>query len=231
MSQLNEVVVDVWGEFAMFTRPESKVERTTYQLPTPSAARGILSAIYCKPVEFHYEISKIEVMNPIRELSMKRNEIKVVADVNKAKKVKGYAIYSSDNRTQRISTYLRDVYYRIYAKIILHDSCKSNVNIKSIVDQFNRRVVGGKCFYQPYLGVKECMCAFAPPDFDKQPINLSMPLGIMLYDIFDLYNQTPLNTDEKHLNLNTMISFFNAELKNGVMHVPEWDSDEIYVRR
>lgn len=227
----NEVVVDVWGDFAMFTRPESKVERTTYSVPTPSAARGILNAIYNKPVEFHYEISRIEVMNPIRQLSVKKNEIQTVADVSKAQRLEDYAIYSDECRTQRMSTYLRNVYYRIYAKIILHDTRNPDVVLDRVVDQFNRRVEFGKCFYQPYFGTRECLCNFGRADFSKTPLDVSMPLGMMLYDVFDLYNQEPLNTDKHFLNLNTLVSFFYAELKHGVVTVPAWDSQDIYVRR
>lgn len=222
-----EIVIDVWGDFAMFTRPESKVERTTYYVPTPSACRGILNAIYSKPIEFYYEITKIEIMNPIRTMSVQKNEIKSIAN---SKKIydEDYFIDTSKVRTQRISTYLRDVYYRIHASIIKREDAPPKINIQSLKSQFERRVNSGKCFFQPCFGTKECMCFFSPVDVNKKPLNINQNLGIMLYDVFDITNNIPLDTSKKDQNI-IKVSFFNAEVKHGVIDVPNWGSEKILV--
>ena len=107
---LKEVVIEVWGDFACFTMPQAKVERLTYPFPPPSAARGILSAIYMKPKEFLWRIDRIEVLEPIRYISFKRNEIKCT--------VSSTPVSAEEERTQRQTTALQNVRYRIAASII-----------------------------------------------------------------------------------------------------------------
>ena len=107
---MKEITIEVWGDFAAFNAPYAKVERLTYPFPTPSAARGILSAIYMKPKEFRWQINRIEVLNPIRYISFKRNEIKYT--------VSSEQISTEEERTQRQTTALQDVRYRIAASII-----------------------------------------------------------------------------------------------------------------
>ena len=233
MSEYANVVVDVWGDFAMFTRPESKVERATYPVPTPSACRGILNAIYSKPVEFYYEITQIDVMKPIRFMTLRRNEVKCKADAAKAMKNTNYCIDTSDVsvRTQRMCTYIRDVYYRIHAKLVVREDAPAGINVERLTAQFNRRVEYGKCFFQPALGTKECMCYFSKPDMSMIPIEDSQVIGIMLYDVFDIRNNIPLNTSPKNKSGKTQVSFFNAIMEHGIIHVPDFDSDELLVRR
>lgn len=233
--QSAQICVDVWGEFAMFTMPQSKVERATYKMPTPSACRGILNAIYSKPIEFCYEIQSVELINPIRLMTLRRNEVQFVADVGKAG-LSGYHLYSDQMRTQRMSTYLCDVYYRIYAKLILREDAPKSVNLTSVVNQFNRRVRGGKCFYQPVLGTRECTCHFSPPDMTKKALDITEDLGIMLYDVFDIRNNIPLNTTKSTkkkpvVSCDINVSFFEAKLEHGIMKVPPYDSNKILVRR
>ena len=216
------ICIDIWGDYAMFTRPESKVERTTYPAPTPSACRGILNAIYSKPVEFYYQITQIDVMNPIHIITITKNELQQVADNSKIKN-DNYSIDANKYHTQRVSSYLSNVYYRIHAEIILCDNIDTaHVNLKSIVSQFNRRVANGKCFYQPYLGTRECICYFSEPDMSHVPIDLDMNIGTMLYDVFDLKNNEPLNTSKSksQRNICTDVSFFNADMKHGVIEIP-----------
>jgi len=110
---MNEIKIEVWGDFACFSRPESKVERLTYPVITPSAARGILSAVYSKPVEFYWQIRQIEVLNPIRYITFKRNEV-----INSKIGRKPSAMLVEDDRTQRQTVALKDVRYRITAEII-----------------------------------------------------------------------------------------------------------------
>lgn len=228
----HSISIDVWGDFAMFTRPNAKVERDTYLCPTPSACRGILNAIYSKPVEFYYEITGIEIMKPIHVISMKRNEVNVVVNPRNVSNP-GYAIYADDCRTQRMSTYLTDVYYRIHANIVLQDTAEDRVSIVSVWNQFCRRVEKGKCFFQPYLGTRECICHFSLPDAAMQPIKEDALFGITLYDVFDIKGQVPLNTSGKRgvPTCEPLISFFDAKMHQGRIDVPEWDSDELFVRR
>lgn len=217
------ICIDVWGDYAMFTRPESKVERTTYPTPTPSACRGILNAIYSKPIEFYYQITQIDVMNPIRVTTITKNELQQVADNSKIKN-DNYSIDANKYHTQRVSSYLMNVYYRIHAEIILCDDIDTTrVNLKSIVSQFNRRVANGKCFYQPYLGTRECICYFSEPDMSRTPIDSDMNIGTMLYDVFDLKNNKPLNTSKSKAqnNICTNVSFFNADMKHGTIEIPK----------
>ena len=103
------ISIEVWGDFACFTPPYAKVERLTYPFPTPSACRGILSAIYSKPVEFYWQIDRIEILNPIQYISFKRNEVKT--------RVNNKVIYTDEERTQRQTVALKDVRYRITASI------------------------------------------------------------------------------------------------------------------
>ena len=123
------VVVDIYGKFACFTRSNAKVERVSYDAPTPSACRGALEAIYFKPGEFHYQIKKIEIMKPIRYINIKRNE------VNKKAVLDGEPIIVEESRTQRNNIYLRDVYYRIHAEIIKEKGCEERVTQQSLIDQ------------------------------------------------------------------------------------------------
>ncbi len=109
---LEEIVIEVWGDFACFGNPVTKVERLTYPFPTPSAARGILSAIYSKPAEFYWQVNRIEVLNPIRYISFKRNEVKSTLGM---KDGVGIPIITEEDRTQRQTVALQDVRYRIAA--------------------------------------------------------------------------------------------------------------------
>lgn len=210
---MNEVQIEVWGDFACFSRPESKVERLTYPVMTPSAARGILSAIYSKPPEFYWQVRKIEVLKPIRYLSFKRNEV-----INSKIGKKLEPMLVEDDRTQRQTVVLKDVRYRITAEIKPQRNFKGTVN--QLYEQAQRRIKGGKCFFQPSLGMREFVCYFSEPT-DVQPIPDTLDLGIMLYDVFDLhrYEVTP--------KAEPFVTVFEAKLENGVLHVPDFDSGQV----
>lgn len=210
---MNEVQIEVWGDFACFSRPESKVERLTYPVMTPSAARGILSAIYSKPPEFYWQVRKIEVLKPIRYLSFKRNEV-----INSKIGKKLEPMLVEDDRTQRQTVVLKDVRYRITAEIKPQRNFKGTVN--QLYEQAQRRIKGGKCFFQPSLGMREFVCYFSEPT-DAQPIPDTLDLGIMLYDVFDLhrYEVTP--------KAEPFVTVFEAKLENGVLHVPDFDSGQV----
>ncbi len=118
MRRTQDVVITIWGDYACWTRPESKVERLTYPVPTPSGIRGVLASIYSKPAAFYWQISKIEVLNPIQYLTIKRNEVKSKLSWNKVNPMKG-CISIEEDRTQRQSVVLKDVRYRITAHMVL----------------------------------------------------------------------------------------------------------------
>lgn len=210
---MNEIKIEVWGDFACFTRPESKVERLTYPVITPSAARGILSAIYSKPVEFYWQIRQIEVLRPIRYATFKRNEV-----INSKIGRKPEPMLVEDDRTQRQTVALRDVRYRITAEIIPRPDFKGTVN--QLYEQAKRRVHSGKCFFQPSLGLREFVCYFDEAT-DAEPINESMDIGFMLYDVFDLHKYEVTKTAEP------FVSVFHAVLENGGITVPDFDSSEV----
>ncbi|NLB80698.1 MAG: type I-C CRISPR-associated protein Cas5 [Clostridiaceae bacterium] len=209
-----QVVIEVWGDFACFTRPEAKVERLSYPVPTPSAMRGVLSAIYSKPKEFYWQINQIEVLNPIKFISFKRNEVK--------KKTNGQnpiQVEDNDVRTQRQSVILQDVHYRIHAAIVRNDACKHSLD--ELYKQAFRRIQNGKCFFQPSLGCREFVAYFEESDGVKKPIDYTQDLGLMLYDVFDLHKTDPI------LKEKPFISMFNAKLEKGVLVVPDFDSEAV----
>jgi CRISPR-associated protein Cas5d len=207
----NQIIIEVWGDFACFTRPEAKVERLSYPVPTPSAMRGVLSAIYSKPKEFYWQINRIEVLNPIKFISFKRNEVKKKTNGKSPMQVEDY-----DVRTQRQSVVLQDVRYRIYASIIRNKACIHSTD--ELYKQAFRRIRNGKCFYQPSLGCREFVAYFEESDGVKQPIDHTQDLGFMLYDVFDLNKTEPLMKEKP------FISLFKARLENGVLEVPDFNS-------
>lgn len=184
-----EYCLEVWGDIACFTRPELKVERVSYDVITPSAARAIFEAIFWKPA-IRWEITRIEVLNPIRWTSIRRNEVGAVA-TNTAK-----TIFIEDKRQQKNTLMLKDVRYRIYARMIyipLRDRKKqirnagADENPGKYNAMFERRAAKGQCFTQPYLGTRECTAFFELIEDENQKCNSPIPedrdLGIMLYDM------------------------------------------------
>ena len=206
-----QISIDVWGDFACFSQPISKVERLTYPVITPSAARGVLSAVYSKPKEFYWQVNRIEVLNPIRYISFKRNEVK--------DKVSSKPIYSDDSRTQRQTTALRDVHYRITATICPQPDFQGSV--QQLYAQAVRRIEAGKCFVQPSLGIREFVAYFEMSDGKKQPIPQDMDLGFMVYDVFDLHDCTVKK------KTTPMLSLYHAMMRQGVIEVPPFDSNEV----
>lgn len=220
-----EFCLEVWGPMACFTRPELKVERVSYDVITPSAARAIFEAIFWKPA-IHWQVTKIEVLNPIKWTSIRRNEVGAVASKN--------PIYIEDKRQQKNTLCLKDVRYRIWAKLEFIPVRKRKSEQLSLFDEtahpdenpakynamFERRASKGQCFTQPYLGTRECSASFmlvnSEIDELNTPINESRDLGIMLYDM----------DFEKDLK-NPPAMFFRAKMENGVIIVPSNNSKEI----
>lgn len=220
-----EFCLEVWGPMACFTRPELKVERVSYDVITPSAARAIFEAIFWKPA-IHWQVTKIEVLNPIKWTSVRRNEVGAVASKN--------PIFIEDKRQQKNTLCLKDVRYRIWAKLEFIPVRKRKGEQLSVFDEtahpdenpakynamFERRASKGQCFNQPYLGTRECSCSFRliNPETEKLtvPISENRDLGIMLYDM-----------DFEQSLKNPPAMFYRAKMENGVIIVPSKDSEEV----
>lgn len=216
-----EYCLEVWGDMACFTRPELKVERVSYDVITPSAARAIFDAIFWKPA-IKWEVAKIEVLNPIRWTAIRRNEVGAVGSPKKTE------IFIEDNRQQKNTLCLRDVRYRLYAKQVFIPKEKrkgesrqgnEDENPGKYNAMFERRASKGQCFNQPYLGTREFSASFKLISSEEEksvmPITEDKDLGIMLYDM-DFSNPK-----------NIQAMYFRAEMKQGTIIVPPINSEEI----
>lgn len=224
-----EFCLEVWGPMACFTRPELKVERVSYDVITPSAARAIFEAILWKPA-IHWQVTKIEVLNPIKWVSVRRNEVGAVASKN--------PIFIEDKRQQKNTLMLQNVRYRLWARLEFIPNWKRKETKNPVIDHeeaanlrqdenpgkynamFERRARKGQCFNQPYLGTRECVASFryVDPTTDTllPPISETRDLGIMLYDLdFQSNVQKP------------DAMFFRAHLQDGVLLVPPQNSQEV----
>lgn len=183
------VRVKVEGDFACFTRPDLKVERMTYPCMTPSAARGILDCILWKP-EFQWYVRRIIVLKPVHFVTIKRNEIKFKQNVTPIVVDEVLDTGKPKNRVQRNSVVLRDVAYIIEASIFMpHPSSKSAFGkyvgmVEGKEGIFPRRVKKGQCWRRPYLGTREFSAEFMRPDGTELPIQDTIPIGSMLFDVF-----------------------------------------------
>ena len=220
-----EFCLEVWGPMACFTRPERRVERGSYDVITPSAARAIFEAIFWKPA-IHWQVTKIEVLNEIQWMSVRRNEVGAVAGKT--------PIFIEEKRQQKNTLLLKDVRYRLWAKLEFIPQRKRQSKERDLFDViehtdenpakynaiFERRAAKGQCFNQPYLGTRECVASFrlVHPETEKldAPVSDSRDLGIMLYDM----------DFEKDLK-NPSAMFYRAKMENGVIIVPPVNSEEI----
>lgn len=202
--------VKFWGDYACFTRPEMKVERVSYPVMTPSAARGALEAIFWKP-QVVWRVEEIHVLNPISYASILRNEINDRQSDRSARSwaTVGGGYDASADRSQRHTLALRDVAYIVRAHLDLVGAGRDN--IAKYRDQFRRRVARGQCFATPYLGCREFAASFCEPGPDDSPIARSEDLGPMLLDI----DYAPDGSGRGAPR------FFPAALDNGVMRVPD----------
>lgn len=226
--------LEVKGDFACFTRPEMKVERVSYDVITPSAARGIFEAIFWKPA-IRWRICMIEVLKPIKWTSVRRNEVGQVASA------RSEGIIIEDARQQRAGLFLRDVAYRLHAELefippsnrpkvtrpvaeALQDSWereefRKDENPAKYYGIFERRARKGQCFNQPYLGCREFSCDFRlVDDLEKEPLPISesRDLGFMLYDLdFNVNPEDP------------PAAFFRAQMNRGVIEIPSWECEEV----
>ena len=238
-------VLEVWGDFACFSRPELKVERFSYPIITPSAARGIFDAIYCKPnkdptqAQFRWQITKIELLAPVAYIALRRNEVKEKINVNSVVRwMTGsepptpiYADGDRDllgtdekGRTQRQTMALKNVRYRLTAEVRPFPGHEDKQ--QSLESQFRRRASHGKCFHQPYMGCREFPAYYELKEIGeelREPIDYSQDLGFMLYDVFDLRRPgLPLMESEK-----PFISLFPAQIHGGVLNVPDFDNSKV----
>lgn len=224
-----EFCLEVWGPMACFTRPELKVERVSYDVITPSAARAIFEAIFWKPA-IHWQVTKIEVLNEIKWTTIRRNEVGAVASKN--------PIFIEDKRQQKNTLLLQNVRYRLWAKLEFIPQWKRTESKNPRIDSeeaevlrkdenpgkynamFERRAKKGQCFNQPYLGTREFSASFrlVEPETESllEPIQETRDLGIMLYDM-------DFEADIK----NPPALFYHAKMENGVIIVPPKDSKEV----
>lgn len=219
-----EYCLEVWGDKACFTRPELKVERVSYDVITPSATRAIFEAILFKRYAMRWKITKIEVLNPIRWTAIRRNEVGAVATKN--------PIYIEDKRQQKNSLMLRDVHYRLWAELVFipvgnrpkeafeKHQPGDDENPMKYYQMFERRASQGQCFTQPYLGTRECAASWRLVDYENETLTPAIAedrdLGIMLYDMD--FEGNPQKPDAM---------FYRAEMKHGVIIVPNKDSEEV----
>jgi CRISPR-associated protein Cas5d len=213
--------VEIWGDHACFSRPELKVERVSYDFITPSAARGILEAVFWKPA-IRYVIDEIQICAPIRFENIKRNEVKSKVSVGKS------GIVASEDRTQRASLVLRDVRYIVSAHFEkgypgARDRTENGAfNHGKFADCIRRRLKKGQCYHMPYLGTREFPAKIRlveEGDDVISPISETRSLGLMFYD-FDYEKEFEKDADGSITGF-TVKSFtptyFNAEMKNGII--------------
>jgi CRISPR-associated protein Cas5d len=216
----------VWGDYACFTRPEMKVERVSYDVITPSAARGILEAIHWKPA-IRWHVERIHVLKPVRFQSIRRNEVGAKASAaNAASAMKrgtteGLGVVVDENRQQRAAMVLVDVAYVIEAYFTMTGKAGPGDTPAKHISMFNRRAAQGQCFHRPCLGTREFAAEFALiaddaplPASALEPDRRDADLGWMLHDI-----DFSSGRNESR--------FFRALMKDGVIEVPPFQSEEV----
>lgn len=232
-------VLEVWGDYGCFTRPETKVERFSYPCMTPSAARSIFDAIYLefdkqtlRPAH-RWEITRIEVLSPVRYTALMRNEVKDKISVTSVKKwmkdpsglTPIYADATKDEvgtdqkgRTQRQTMALKAPRYRLHGHAVLF---QENHELRQKIERsFERRARKGQCIYQPYLGCREFAASFSLELSDLRPVPHDEDIGWMLYDVFDLSRAG--GSSER-----PSISLFEAAIVGGVLDIPPFASEQV----
>jgi len=230
------IKLKVWGDYASFNRPEMKVERVSYDVMTPSAARGILEAIYWKP-QMRWVIDEIHVLKPIRFTHVRRNEVNCKIPVKGPTGINvamtagegNLGISVETHRQQRAAMILKDVCYGIAAHIdILEEEEGNSKSEAKHLDIFNRRAAKGQYFHHPYLGSREFPASFELVDyFPECPYELqdAKHLGYMLQDIaFKPDEHGKIVESNKGLRLTAEQRFFRAEMLGGVIHVPPFET-------
>ncbi len=219
------IKLHIWGDYACFTRPEMKAERVSYDVITPSAARGILESIHWKP-SIKWVVTRIHVLEPIRFESIRRNELGSKIPMSKGsgamtrKSTENLYQIIEDDRQQRAATVLRQVSYIIEAHFELTSKAGADDSEGKHLSIFNRRARKGQCFHQPCLGTREFPAHFVLiEEDDSLPVShlgeadKNRDLGWMLHDIDFAHGNTP--------------HFFRAQLQDGIINVPPFVSEEV----
>lgn len=225
------VAVTVWGDYALFSRPDFKVERVSYPVITPSAARGVLEAIFWKP-EFRYRIRRIEVVEPGTQVSVLRNEI--------TKRQRTSPVVIEKERTQRTALMLRGVTPDRPIRYVLHADLTLRPHatdpLPKYVAQFERHVGRGSCFHRPYLGTRECAAAFALVDSerDRPAAGFNLDIGPMLLDVAfvpadrqDLSFRRQDGDGKRIVKGHARPVFFSARVEAGVLDIPQEPYEQI----
>lgn len=205
------IELEVWGNYACFSRGELKIERVSYEVPTPSAARGIVEAIYFHP-GLRWEIDKIHVMNPIQFTNIRRNEVegRVLGSAMRSAMQGGNPklyLVTSKEISQRAAMVLKDVHYVIEAHFEMTEKAALGDNPGKFQDIITRRMEHGQCYHTPYFGCREFPVSFRKwPGGPVPTIKETRNLGFMLYDMdyTDMANITPM--------------YFDAKLEDGILH-------------
>jgi CRISPR-associated protein Cas5d len=209
--------VRVRGDLACFTRPEFKAERVSYEVMTPSAARGVLEAILWKPA-ICWHIDQLEVLAPILFTGFRRNEVEGRVSVANAKTAMKRGVLPDfvveDQRQQRHTLALERVEYVVTAHFTMTGKAGPDDNPAKFEEMFQRRLAKGQCFHQPYLGCREFPAHVTPAEAAPRPIDLTKSLGLMLYD---------LDFDAAGRGDRLRPLFFHAEMLKGVVAVPPRD--------
>lgn len=209
-------ILEISGDLACFTRPELKVERVSYPVITPSAARNILMAILWKPA-IRWKVLKIEILKPIQWTNIRRNEVGTKMSERSG------SLYIEDNRQQRASMLLKDVAYRIHADFDMTSEAGESDNYVKFAEMFKRRAKKGQYFHQPYLGCREFPCDFRLLEKAEDGLpreDITQDFGFMLYDM-DFSKSDPRDSN----NVEPM--FYQCKAVNGVITVPPADSEEV----
>lgn len=213
--------LEISGDFACFTRPEMKVERVSYDVITPSAARAVFESVLWKPA-LRWHIRRIEVLKPIRWINLRRNEVASKISTRNVQQAMAagageLGIYIEDDRQQRAGLFLRDVCYRVHADLEVRVDAGDGSPPAKHWAMFERRAEIGQCVNQPYLGCREfaARVKLLPAlDGEPAPIQEDRVLGWMLHDLDFTRPDDPQPV------------FFNAVMKRGVIDVPAFNSEE-----
>jgi CRISPR-associated protein Cas5d len=215
-------VLDVRGDWACFTRPEMKVERVSYDVITPSAARAVFEAIFYKPA-IRWQVRRIEVLAPVRWMNLRRNEVASVVSTRNAQRAMKQgsgelALYVDEDRQQRAALLLREVAYRLHADLVVRADRSDPEPPAKFFAMFERRARKGQCVNQPYLGCREFAARWRLVDdtaVEAPPVTDTRDLGWMLHDL-DFAD--PAGPQPR---------FFRAQMRAGIIDVPPFDGPEV----
>ena len=211
---LKRYCLEIAGDYACFTRPEMKVERVSYDVITPSAARAVFESVFWKPA-VRWHVRRIDVLRPVRWINLRRNELKSVISAQNVHQAmtdesQDLSIFVEDDRVQRAGLFLRDVAYRVHADMEVRADRGDPAPVQKFHAMFERRAANGQCVNQPYLGCREFdarLRLIDSPGAEPPPIDETRDLGWMLRDL-DFTNAA-----------DPQAMFFRAQMTDGVIDV------------